>query len=249
MAKLRNYLTAGLTALALSLNSCSFKPIFTTTMTSFTPASSSQLVTNTVTLEQARKNPNLRQTYLDKTISKTHSNYEVLYDLNGKRAKSDTLAVTYRILNKGRLVESVIYVGEIAFEDDFLIKSDEDIKYLIEAHEFRHATQNLSGIGKFSSEQIDNAIKNSKLELSLLLDAKELDALHHGLKLVSQGKHKINPVYLLHQKCNYSVAFNNLIKSIDGQSEFQKEFIFNILGNVNDIAPEDNYLLALFFPF
>jgi|SRR3989339_213102 len=231
MAKSMNYLASSLVAFALSTASCSFKPTFTTTMTSFAPAPSSTLLTNKITLEQARKNPSLRQVYLDKVISpsKSFKDCEIQYDLSGEHTKDETLAVTRGITCEGKLKGFIIFVGKTSFDSPELIQKDEDFKYLIECHEYRHVIQYAQGIGKFSGEEIYNAARDSKLELSVMNESLELEAANYGIKQISKGNFNINPYYLECQKRAHSKHLKKVMQFANKSSGFQKEFITEVL--------------------
>lgn len=249
MAKTRNYLAAGLAALTLSFNSCSLKPIsVTTTMTSFTP--SPQFILNCDTLEEARKNPGLRQTYIDKLVSmsKKPSDVEVIYDLTGNETTNNEFATTQgRFNSKSCQYEgALIYFGKLSFDDRLLVESEQDILYFLN-HEYHHVSQSRNGIGKIPSSEIQKARKDGKLELSVINYAFELGALHNDLKQSTLKRFKISPMNLQHQKCAYSWNFHKILNSIDGSSKFQQEFIFETLRQVNDMPPEDNFLITLFY--
>lgn len=189
--------------------------------------------------EEARKNHLLRREIIENLPMVKRKIYpcRVVYDEKEIEIKMNASAVTVGRFIEGKLQNLIVYVEKSAFEDISSIRTHEDLRHLVESHEYAHTIQQIKGMGKLSSFEIEKAILDNRLDYETSMVSSEVDAYHSSVKDIYSGKFKVSQVYQTRHLALYS-AYHQRLRKILNQSEgFDREFILEVLKKTSDIYP------------
>ena len=121
--------------------------------------------------------------------------------------------------------KSPIFVGRTLFKNK---TGSLDFKYILVAHEGRHAEQHARGIGYFNKEELIEGVNTGAIKHPVLYEVCELDANYHALKRIKSGEFKVDRAYQ-DMKEDYDINRAKLTFVLDKSSDIQKRLITNAL--------------------
>lgn len=206
-----------------------------------------------ITLQQAKLNPNLRQAYLDQFSNSISNCAGIFYDSDGSKIinfyagiidqlgqPSNVVGPSLELLKGGNydiktpsvvnLTEKgnsvPIYVGRQLFESKiFSYCTDEDVRHILVAHEGEHCRQHSKGLSYLKANELMEGLDSGQIRSEVVYNLFEMDAYNNDLPRIINGEYKVSKTHELISKMKFITTGHALTLALSNASPLESRVI------------------------